>query len=126
MRGCIAQPLGGRLTLPKHTVSAEDTQLERQTWAARFGWIAGGTVGLLGGFALTWLVETRMLAGRGRAGIELAAKLSGVVVPVCFVVGALLGHAYGAKGGATRFKLLGSAAGLGLAVLAWALLVATR
>ncbi len=107
-------------------MSAEDTQLERQTWAARFGWITGGTVGLLGGFALTWLVESRGLVGRGRAGIELAAKLSGVVVPVCFVVGALLGHAYGAKGGALRFRLLGSAAGLGLAVLAWALLVATR
>lgn len=107
-------------------MNPEEAQLERQTWAGRFGWIAGGSLGLLGGFALTWAVETRWLAGRGRAGIELAAKLSGVVVPVCFVVGALLGHAYGAKGGALRFRLLGSAAGLGLAVLAWALLVATR
>lgn len=107
-------------------MSTEETQLERQTWAARFGWIAGGSAGLLGGFVLTWLVETRVLAGRGRAGIELAAKLSGVVVPVCFVIGALLGHAYGARGGALRYRLLGSAAGLGLAVVAWALLVATR
>lgn len=107
-------------------MSTEDTAIERQTWAARFGWIAGGTLGLVAGFALTWAVETRALAGRGRAGVELAAKLSGVVVPLCFVVGALVGHAYGLRGGATRYRFLGTAAGLGLAVLAWALLVATR
>lgn len=107
-------------------MNAEETQLERQTWAARFGWIAGGVAGVLGGFTLTWLVETRVLAGRGRAGIEMAVKLSGVVVPACFVIGALLGHAYGSRGGALRYRLLGGAAGLGLAVLAWALLVATR
>lgn len=107
-------------------MSSEDPVLERQTWAARFGWITGGSVGLVAGFALTWLVETRALSDRGRAGIELAAKLSGVAVPVCFVVGALLGHAYGLRGGALRYRLLGTAAGLGLAVLAWALLVAIR
>lgn len=107
-------------------MSTDPSGIERQTWAARFGWITGGTVGLVAGFALTWLVETRALAGRGRAGIELAARLSGVVVPVCFVVGALLGHAFGLRGGAHRYRYLGAAAGLGLAVLAWALLVAIR
>jgi hypothetical protein len=107
-------------------LSTEDPSLERQTWAARFGWITGGSIGLVAGFALTWLVETRALSGRGRAGIELAAKLSGVVVPLCFIVGALLGHAYGLRGGALRYRLLGTAAGLGIAVLAWALLVAIR
>ena len=107
-------------------MSTEDTALERQTWAARFGWITGGSVGLVAGFAITWAIETRALAGRGRAGVEVAAKLSGVVVPVCFIVGALLGHAYGLRGGEHRYRYLGAAAGLGLAVLAWALLVATR
>lgn len=107
-------------------MSTEPTEIERQTWAARFGWITGGTVGLLSGFALTWLVETRALADRGRAGIELAAKLSGIVVPMCFIAGALLGHAYGLRGGSQRYRYLGAAAGLGVAVLAWALLVVTR
>jgi hypothetical protein len=105
---------------------SDDTEIDHQTWAARFGWIAGGTLGLVAGFVLTWLVETRALAGRGRAGVELAAKLSGLVVPACFVVGALLGHAFGLRGGPGRYRVLGGAAGLGLAVLAWALLVATR
>ena len=107
-------------------MSTDDTDLERQTWAARFGWIAGGSLGMILGFALTWTVETRLLGSRGRAGIELAARLSGVVVPSCFAVGALVGQAYGARGGPRRYRLLGGAAGISLAVLAWALLVATR
>ena len=107
-------------------MSTDPTEIERQTWAARFGWITGGLVGLVTGFALTWLVETRALAGRGRAGVELAARVAGFVVPVCFIAGALLGHAYGLGGGAQRYRLLGAAAGLGVAVLAWALLVVAR
>ncbi|MDB4930058.1 MAG: hypothetical protein JWM10_2542 [Myxococcaceae bacterium] len=107
-------------------MSTEPTEIERQTWAARFGWITGGSVGLVAGFALTWLVETLALSGRGRAGIELAAKISGIAVPACFVAGALLGHAFGLRGGPQRYRLLGAAAGLGVAVLAWALLVVTR
>jgi hypothetical protein len=107
-------------------LSTEPTEIERQTWAARFGWIAGGLVGLVAGFALTWLVETRALESRGRAGVELAATISGALVPGCFLLGALLGHAFGLRGGPTRYRLLGGAAGLGLAVLAWALLVVTR
>lgn len=107
-------------------MSTDDTDIERQTWAARFGWITGGTVGIVAGFGLTWLFETRALAGRGRAEVELAARFSMGAVPVCFLAGALLGHAYGLRGGAGRYRYLGAAAGLGLAVLAWALLVAIR
>jgi hypothetical protein len=104
----------------------DPSEIERQTWAARFGWITGGTVGLVSGFALTWLTETTLLASRGRAGVELAARISGFAVPVCFIAGALLGHGFGLRGGAKRYRYLGAAAGLGLAVLAWALLVVTR
>lgn len=107
-------------------MSNEDREIERLTWAARFGWIAGGSVGVVLGFALAWTVETQLLASRGREGVAIASRLSGVTVPACFAVGALLGHAYGARGGAARYRLLGGAAGIGLAVLAWALLVATR
>jgi hypothetical protein len=107
-------------------LSTEPTEIERQTWAARFGWIAGGAVGVALGFALTWLVETRVLGGRGRAGVEIAVGVSRYLVPACFVVGALLGQAFGLRGGPTRYRLLGAAAGLGVAVLAWALLVFTR
>lgn len=107
-------------------MSTEPTEIERQTWAARFGWIAGGSAGLALGFVLTWLIETRLLAGRGRAGVEIAVGLSRYLVPACFVVGALLGQVFGLRGGPTRYRLLGAAAGLGVAVLAWALLVATR
>jgi len=53
------------------------------------------------------------------------ASLS-VLVPALFLAGALAGYAFGERGGPRRVKLLGSAAGLLVAVLGWALLVITR
>ncbi len=100
---------------------------ERQaTWAARFGWLGGGALGVLLGFVLTWWIETRLLHGRFRNPTSMATTASAVIVPALFLVGALAGHAFGERGGPRRYKLLGSAAGLLLAVLAWALLVITR
>lgn len=111
-------------------VSAPETDetraLAQTTWAARFGWLAGGTAGIFAGFVATWLLEVRVLQGRVREAAALAAKISGAVVPLCFLAGALAGFAFGARGGTTRLKLLGYAAGMLLAALAWALLVVTR
>lgn len=95
-------------------------------WAARFGWLAGAVVGLFVGFLLTYVIEVKLLAGRVESPAKTAANLSGVVVGACFLVGALSGEAFGAKGGARRYRLLGSAAGIGVAAVAWALLVVWR
>lgn len=99
---------------------------EQATWAARFGWICGGAAGVLLGFVLTWWIETRVLHGRVRDATATATTASGLIVPALFFVGALAGHGFGGRGGARRLKLLGSASGLLLAVLAWSLLVVTR
>ena len=98
---------------------AEALQHTRATWAARFGWLVGGTVGVALGFALTWLVETRLLAGRVADAPRMASRLSAALVPGVFVVGALLGEAFGRRGGAGRYRLLGAAAGVTLSVAAW-------
>ena len=104
----------------------ESRALHQATWAARFGWLAGGAAGVLLGFVLTWGIETRVLAGRVRDATAVATRVSGVLVPALFLAGALAGHAFGAQGGARRLKLLGYAAGLLISVLAWAFLVVTR
>ena len=96
------------------------------TWAARFGWLGGGALGVLLGFVLTWWIETRWLHGRVGNPTATATTASGVLVPALFLVGALAGYAFGERGGKRRLKLLGTAAGLLVAVLAWALLVITR
>ena len=83
-------------------------------------------LGVLLGFVLTWWVETRWLHGRVGNPTATATTASGVVVPALFLVGALAGYAFGERGGKRRLKLLGTAAGLLVAVLAWALLVVTR
>ena len=107
-------------------VTENDATLEQQTWSARFGWIAGGIAGVAAGFVGTWLTETRLLPQHGRAAVAVASRISGVLVPACFVVGALAGHAFGLRGGPRRYRMLGAAAGLALAVLGWGLIVATR
>jgi hypothetical protein len=100
--------------------------LAQATWAGRFGWLTGGALGVLLGFVLTWVVETRLLHGRVRDATGAATQASGVIVPALFLAGALAGHAFGERGGPRRLKLLGGAAGLLLSVLAWAFLVVTR
>lgn len=96
------------------------------TWAARFGWLGGGALGVLVGFVLTWWIETRWLHGRVGNATATATTVSGVLVPALFLVGALAGFSFGERGGTRRLKILGTAAGLLVAVLAWALLVITR
>lgn len=100
--------------------------VQQATWAARFGWLAGGAAGVLLGFVLTWGIETRVLAGRVRDATAVATRVSAVAVPALFLVGALAGQAFGERGGARRVKLLGSAAGILLSLLGWAFLVVTR
>ncbi len=107
-------------------VTTPDATLEQQTWSGRFGWIAGGILGLVLGFVATWVAETHLLPQHGRAAVDAATKLSSVLVPGCFFAGALGGHAFGLRGGPKRYRTLGGAAGLAIAVLAWALLVVTR
>lgn len=99
---------------------------ETATWGARFGWIVGGLVGLLAGFFGTYGLERLLLRRVTVDAVGIATKLSSVIVPAMFVVGALGGHAFGGRGGATRFKWLGSAAGVLIAVIAWAALVLFR
>lgn len=103
-----------------------NTPEDRARWAARFGWMAGGIIGLFLGFALTYLIETKLLVGRVESAPKTAAHMSSVIVSAMFLTGALSGEAFGAHGGKTRYQLLGSAAGISLAVLAWAWLVVAR
>ncbi len=98
----------------------------RATWAARFGWLAGGILGVVLGFALTWVVETRLLTGRADEPARMAARLSSVLVPAVFLMGALLGEAFGRRGGAGRYRLLGAASGVFLAVAAWLAMALSR
>ena len=63
------------------------------TWAARFGWLGGGALGVLLGFVLTWWIETRWLHGRVGNPTATATTASGVLVPALFLVGALAGYA---------------------------------
>lgn len=105
---------------------AADRAAEQATWAARFGWLGGGAAGVLLGFVLTWWIETRLLHGRVRDATATATTASGLIVPALFLVGALAGQGFGSRGGPARLRFLGSAAGLLLAVLAWAFLVVTR
>jgi len=108
---------------PPETNAVTETQA---TWAGRFGWLAGGIAGVVLGFVLTAWVETRLLTGRVAEPARVAARLSSVVVPGVFVVGALLGEAFGRRGGPRRYRLLGAAAGTFLAVAAWLALAVSR
>ncbi len=105
--------------------SPESPAVDHQAWGARFGWIVGAVLGLAAGFGLAYLVETVALRGRTGA-TELAAKAAGGLFPACFLVGALSGHAFGARGGAARYKSLGVAAGVALLALVWVLLSIAR
>jgi hypothetical protein len=96
------------------------------TWGARFGWLVGGFVGLIAGFALTYALEVMVLRGRAIDATAVASHAASLVVPLVFVAGALGGHAFGARGGVRRYRALGVAAGVLLAATGWALLVFTR
>ncbi len=43
-----------------------------------------------------------------------------------FFAGALAGHGFGTRGGASRYRLLASSAGVAVAVTLWAVLVLAR
>ncbi|MBL8604422.1 MAG: hypothetical protein JNK72_21025 [Myxococcales bacterium] len=104
----------------------EAAEAHQRTWAARFGWIAGGTVGMVGGFFVTWGLERGLLSGRVTDPTAAAARASSVLVPLLFLAGALGGHALGHEGGRARYRLLGAAAGVALAGAAWIFLVVAR
>jgi uncharacterized membrane protein len=105
----------------------QTTTVDHRAWGARFGWIAGGITGVLLGFAATYGLEVWLLRPRLHDGAAAAAsRAASVIVPVFFVAGALAGHAFGARGGAARYRALGVSAGIALAVLGWALLVLAR
>jgi hypothetical protein len=95
------------------------------SWGARFGWIAGGLIGLLAGFFATYGVE-KLVLHRTSDPLGIAARLSSVIVPAFFLAGALGGHAFGGRGGATRYKWLGVASGVLISTVAWAALVLLR
>jgi len=95
-------------------------------WGARFGWLAGGLSGILLGFLATYALEHFVLRHWSADPSARAASAASLVVPALFLAGALGGHAFGARGGSARYKLLGSAVGVLVSVLAWALLVLGR
>lgn len=97
-----------------------------ETWPARLAWLLGGCAGLLVGFGATWALEAQVLRGHVADPTAVAARASSVIVGGAFLAGALAGHGFGAKGGASRRRLLASAAGTLLAVGLWALLVLAR
>lgn len=105
---------------------SESPPTEAAAWGGRFGWLAGGIVGFLSGFAVTFAIERTVLRRITTDAIGAAGKLSSVIVPALFMVGALSGHAFGQRGGATRYKWLGVAAGVLLSVTAWAVVVVLR
>ncbi len=111
---------------PAERPSPPDRALDRATWAARFGWLLGGIIGTVAGFTATWLLETRVLRGRVADPAGAATRASSVLVGALFLAGALAGHGFGARGGASRYRLLASSAGVAVAVTLWALLVLTR
>ncbi len=102
-----------------------ESRVETASWGARFGWLAGGLAGLLAGFGATYAIERLVLRGTHDP-IGIASKVSAVVVPGLFLVGALSGHAFGGTGSTTRYKWLGVASGVLIAVTAWAALVLMR
>lgn len=102
------------------------TETDHAAWGARFGWLAGGILGLILGFALTYVLEIGVLRPRVRDATAAASKAAAVLVPAFFVAFALGGYAFGSRGGRTRYKILGTAAGIGIAALGWALLVLAR
>ena len=109
-------------------MSEQKPGVDQAAWAARFGWLLGGAIGLVLGFACTYALEVWAFRPRlgAHAATVAATRAASVVVPALFVAGALSGHAFGARGGAARYRSLGMAAGVALAALAWALLVLTR
>lgn len=111
---------------PAKPSAASPPPVDREAWSGRFGWIIGGALGLVAGFFVTWAVEMHALKGRVVDPTATATRLSSVLVPACFIAGALAGHALGLRGGPGRYRLLGGAAGVTLAALAWAALVISR
>ena len=108
------------------TTVTPSVQEDRTAWAARFGWMVGGLLGTVAGFVTTFILETRVLRGHVSDPSAAATRASSVLVAVLFLSGALPGHAFGARGGPSRYRLLGIAAGLSIAIILWAVIVLTR
>jgi hypothetical protein len=113
------------MTDPQTQEASEPAPIDPRAWGARFGWIVGAVLGLALAFAATYGIETWVFHG-GPAATEAAARVARWLFPAGFLVGSLSGHAFGARGGATRYKSLGVAAGIGLLTLLWALLSIAR
>lgn len=103
----------------------ESAPIDRAAWGARFGWIVGASIGLGLGFFALYALETVALKGRADA-TAVATKLASVVVPACFLLGAISGHQLGARRGERWYKALGVAAGITLLTIAWVLLSIAR
>ena len=108
------------------SMSSNSALAGRAAWAARFGWLLGGLGGTVAGFVSTWVLETKLLPGRVADPAAAAMRASSVLVGAMFFAGALAGHGFGARGGASRYRLLASAAGVAVAVALWAVLVLAR
>lgn len=105
--------------------SPQNTPVDRAAWGARFGWIVGASIGLGLGFFAAYALETIALKGRADA-TAVATRLTSVVVPACFLIGAVGGHQLGARRGERWYKALGVAAGITLLTIAWVLLSIAR
>jgi hypothetical protein len=110
---------------PPNEPSPQPPPIDPRAWGARFGWIVGALIGLALAFAATYAFETRVLRG-GADATAAAARLARWIFPLGFLAGSLAGHAFGSRGGATRYKTLGIAAGLGLLAVLWVLLSIAR
>jgi hypothetical protein len=103
----------------------ETSPIDRAAWGGRFGWIVGASIGLGLGFFAAYALETVALKGRADA-TAVATRLTSVVVPACFLVGAIGGHQLGARRGERWYKALGVAAGITLLTIVWVLLSIAR
>ncbi|MDP3275973.1 MAG: hypothetical protein Q8Q09_12305 [Deltaproteobacteria bacterium] len=108
------------------TIQQTDAPTDHRQWSARFGWFVGAMLGLTFGFLATYWVEKSVFASRGRDAIQAAARVSSVLVPACFLIGALVGHGLGGRANRSGYKFLGGAAGLAVLTAFWALLSLSR
>ena len=99
-------------------MAAEHSTVDHAAWGARFGWVLGALVGLVAGFGGTYLLEVSALRGAGDP-TQAASRASALLVPALFVTGALTGHAFGARGGAARYRMLAMGASVAALVTLW-------
>lgn len=93
-------------------------EVDHAAWGARFGWIVGGLLGLIAGFACTYGLEL-LLARRVTDATAAASRASALLVPALFAAGALTGHAFGTRSDARRYRLLAMSASVLALVTLW-------